>query len=174
MKKVVLKYGFLAAAVIALLSFLLLWAAGEDSSHYQSEWLGYLIMVLGLSVIFVAVKQHRDHNLGGVIGVGKAFQVGLLITLMAALIYVLTWEYYYRTEGQDFIANYQTTLVDSLREQGSSEAEIQQQQQEMTDFAQLYDRFYFRAFITLLEILPVGLLIALFSAALLRTQGRGR
>lgn len=174
MKKLVLIYGLLAAAVIALLSYWVLWTAGDDSSHYLSEWLGYLIMVLGLSVIFVAVKQHRDHNLGGIIGFGKAFQVGLFITLMAALIYVLAWEYYYRSEGQDFIANYQSTLVENMREEGSSEAEIQKKQQELTDFARLYDRFYFRAFITLLEILPVGLLIALFSAALLRTQGRGR
>jgi len=173
MFKIILINGLIAAAIIAGVSSLMLWSAGSDAAHSQSEWLGYVIMVAGLSVIYVAIRQVRDQQFGGVIGFFKALQVGMTITLIAAVFYVGSWELYYRSAGQDFIAQYQQSQLDQLAESGASEAAIEASRQEMAEFARWYERWYIRALITLLEILPVGVLISLISATLLRTRQRG-
>lgn len=170
MKKIVLINGLIAAVIISGISSYLLWSAGDDVDNSHSVWLGYLIMIVGLSVIFVAVKQHRDNNLGGVISFKTAFLIGFLITLITATFYVFSWELYYQSIGQDYIANYQTSYLENLTNQGASIGEIEKTKQEMAAFSVQYERFYFRAFITLLEILPVGLIVALFSALLLKTK----
>ncbi|WP_223787655.1 DUF4199 domain-containing protein [Marinicella meishanensis] len=173
MKKIVLIHGLLASLVVVGVSAAVLWTAGPDAAHSQAEWLGYLIMIVGLSVIFVAVKQHRDHNLGGVIGFKAAFMVGLLITLITAAAYVIGWEVYYQQAGQNFMEAYQQAYLADLQSAGASAAELAATQQQMADFGALYERFYFRAFITLLEILPVGLAISVLCAVLLRTRSTG-
>ena len=173
MHRIILINGLIAAVIIAGVSSLMLWTTGSEAAHSQSEWLGYLVMVAGLSVIYVAIRQVRDQQFGGVIGFFKALQIGLAITLIAALFYVGSWELYYRSAGQDFIAQYQQSQLEQLAESGASEADIESSKKEMAEFARWYERWYIRAMITLLEILPVGVLISLISAALLRTRQRG-
>lgn len=173
MKKIVLINGLIAAALIAGISAALLWSAGPDANHAQSEWLGYLVMIIGLSMIFVGIKQHRDNNLGGVIGFGTGFQVGLFITLIASAIYVLSWEAYYQTGGQDFIADYQASYLEQMRADGADAEEIDAMAKRMDDFAAHYQKWYVRWFITLTEIFPVGLGITLISSLLLRTRRKG-
>jgi hypothetical protein len=170
MKKIVLINGLLAAIIIAGVSTVFLWRAGPDAAHSQSEWLGYLIMLVGLAFIFVAIKQHRDNNLGGVISFVNAFQIGLLVTLIAALFYVAAWEAYYQNAGQGFIETYQQSYMEQLQSDGATAEELAVKKQEMNEFTELYDKLYFRAMITLLEILPVGLLMTLLAAFLLKTK----
>ncbi len=170
MLRIVLVNGLLAAAIIAGVSTVLLWTAGDDAAHNQSAWLGYLVMVVGFSFIFVAIKQHRDKNLGGIIYFGQAFKVGLLVSLIASMVYVFSWEFYYHNGGEDFIEKYQQSYLADLKAKGATEAELTQTNQDMNAFAVSYAKFYFRALITSAEILPVGLLITLLSAWLLKSQ----
>ncbi len=170
MLRVVLVNGLLAAAIIAGVSTVLLWTAGGDAAHSQSPWLGYLVMVVGFSFIFVAIKQHRDKNLGGIIYFGQAFKVGLLVSMIASLAYVISWEVYYHNGGEDFIEKYQANYLADLKTKGATEVELAQTSQEMNDFAVSYAKFHFRALITLAEIFPVGLIITLLSAWLLKSQ----
>jgi hypothetical protein len=96
--------------------------------------------------------------------------VGLALTLIAAIFYVDSWEWYYQSAGQDFIAQYQHSQLEQLRESGASGADIEQSKKHMSAFANWYKRWYFRSLITLLEILSVGVLISVLSVALLRTR----
>lgn len=170
MKKIVLINGLLAAVIIAGISSVFLWRVGADAEHSHAEWLGYLVMLVGLAFVFVAIKQHRDNNLGGVISFVKGVQIGLLVTLIAALFYVMAWELYYQNAGQGYIESYQQSYLEQLKSNGATEQEIKTTRQEMTEFADLYDKLYFRVMFTLLEILPVGLLITLLAAFLLKTK----
>lgn len=170
MKKIVLVNGLIAAAIIAGVSLAFLWNQGPDSNHSQAEWLGYLVMLAGLAFIFVAVKQHRDNNLGGVITFGQGFKVGLLVTLIAAIVYVLAWEWYYQNAGQGFIENYQQVMLEQYHADGVSENELAEIRKEMNEFAALYEKFYIRILITMLEILPVGMVVSMVAALLLKTR----
>lgn len=159
-------YGALAGAVVVCI--ITLGMAFELPGHATSEWIGYLVMLVALSLIFVGVKRYRDIECGGVIKFGRAFKVGLGIAAVAALIYVLGWEIYLAASGRDFMAKYSASIIEGMRAEGASSAAIQSAIGEMQDLAMRYKSPLFRIPITFVEIFPVGLLVALVSAALLR------
>jgi uncharacterized membrane protein YhaH (DUF805 family) len=168
MKKIVLTFGLLAGAINALVATLLTNFGGEDLMHANAEWVGYLVMIIALSMIFVGVKQFRDKQLGGVIKFGKAFLVGLYIALIASVIYVAVWEMYLAISGVDFIAIYQDSLIENMIASGATDSEISSMREELQYYADIYENPFLRTLLTLSEILPVGLIIALISAGLLK------
>ncbi len=168
MKKIVFVYGVIAGAINLGIALLLTTIFGNEMAHANMEWLGYLIMIIALTMIFMGIKQFRDKNLGGVIKFGKAFLVGLYIALVASAIYVVSWEVYIQTSGENWIENYQSSLIEGMREHGATEEEITIKKEELEYYANMYENPLNRTLITLSEILPVGLIISLISAALLR------
>ncbi len=169
MKKTALQYGLLAGAAFAL-SFGITAAvdAFAQSSMQALEWLGYLVMFTALSLIFFGVKRYRDRELGGIIGFGKAFATGLGIALVASIIYVVAWEFTLMATDYAFIEEYTASIIQSKTEAGLSGEELLALQAEMDQMREQYGNPVFRSGMTFLEIFPVGLLIALISAALLR------
>lgn len=165
-----LVYGGLsgAIAITVIVATLVL----DLPSHLHSEWFGYLVMLVALSMIFVGVKRYRDIECGGVIRFGRALVIGLGIAAVAGLIYVAGWELYITFAGWDFVANYLADytagILEGMRAEGATAAAIQAKQAEMQQLAELYRNPLFRVPITFAEIFPVGLLVALASAALLR------
>lgn len=170
MKKIVLVSGLIATVIIVGISGLMLLTAGDDSSHQHSEWLGYLVMILGLSMIFVGIKQYRDQYLGGVIKFTKGLQVGLLITLVATTGYVLAWEAYMQSADSNYMDSYKQSYIEQLQSSGEPAAVIEQKITEMEELAEKYNNPIFRMGFTALEIFPVGLIISLLSALLLRNS----
>lgn len=164
--RVVLIYGAIAGlvAVSAITAALLI----GESRHFHSEWFGYLVMLVALSLIFVGVKRHRDVECGGVIGFGRAFAVGLGIAVVAALFYSAGWEAFSALSDYDFMASYTANALETMRAEGASPAAIAAKAAEMKQFEAMYDDPLFRIPMTIAEILPVGLIIALISAAVLR------
>lgn len=161
-----LVYGAIAGAVVVcIITFGMVL---DLPSHATSEWFGYLVMLVALSLIFVGVKRYRDIESGGVIKFGPAFKIGLGIAAVAGLVYVLGWEIYLAASGRDFLSEYSASIVEGMRAEGASSAAIQGKLAEMQGLAVRYKSPLFRISITFLEIFPVGLLVALVSAALLR------
>lgn len=169
MKKIILTYGVISGAVIIgtiLLS--LAWASGDSSSMSSLEWVGYLVMIVALSVIFVGVKRYRDQELGGIIRFKTAFLVGLGITAVASVIYVAAWEVNLALTDYAFMDQYSASLIEAKKAEGASEAEVQELAAKMEEMKESYANPLFRVPITLLEIFPVGLLVSLIAAAVLR------
>ena len=170
MKKIIITYGLIVGAIIAI-SVSLTLALGADSEHLAGlEWLGYAIMIIAFSVIFVAIKGHRDRELGGVINFGTAFGVGIGITVVASLIYVVAWEINLSVTNYAFMEQYTASLVEVKEASGASEKELAEYRAEMDLMTERYRNPLFRLPITFLEIFPVGLLITLVSAAVLRNS----
>ena len=132
--------------------------------------LGYTAMLVALSVIFLAIKRQRDVVNGGFIKFLPAFLMGLGISAVAGLIYVLAWEVSLSIRGMDFGAIYAEHLVEAARARGASEVEIAAERAKAEDFAKVYANPLFRMPITFTEILPVGLIVSLISALLLRNS----
>jgi hypothetical protein len=161
-----LVYGGLSGAVaISVLVFSL---AFNLPNHSHSLWFGYLVMLVALSLIFVGVKRYRDVECGGVVSFGRAFMIGLGIALVAAVIYALGWELYLAVSGKDFMADYTASILDRMRADGATPAAIAAKTAEMRDMAEAYRNPLFRLPMTFVEIFPVGLVVTLVSAALLR------
>lgn len=159
----------LAGLLVAAPMFYLLTQSGPGSAA-GSAFTGYLIMMLALSLIFVGVKRFRDRTLGGVIKFGPAFLVGLGISAVAGVIYVVGWEISLAATDHKFVDDYTRAAIDAARARGAPPAEIDKITADMAAFKVQYANPLFRLPMTFVEIFPVGLVIALISAALLRNS----
>jgi len=160
-------YGGIAGAIaIGLISAMI----GMDLTGHDSTamWISYLIMLIALSLIFVGVKRYRDVECGGVIHFGRAFLLGLGIAAVAGLIYAIGWEIFQAVSGYDFMADYSAGILERLRAEGATAAAIEAKAAELRSFAESYRNPLFRLPMVFVEIFPVGLLVALISAGLLR------
>ena len=166
MTRYALIYGAIAGAIAA--TVLTVGIASDLSNHTTSLWFGYLVMLVALSLIFVGVKRYRDVECGGVIRFGRALALGLGIAAVAGLIYALVWESYLQISGYDFMADYTRSVLKSMQAEGAAPAAIQAKAAEMNAMAESYKNPLFRIPMTFIEIFPVGILVALVSAGLLR------
>lgn len=165
MKKIVLIFGIIAGLITGGMYFLNIPEPGEPMTFEGGEVTGYIVMIIALSSIFFAIKQYKDKYLDGSIKFGKAFLVGLYITLIASVIYVLSWEIYYNNYASDFGDQYVEYVKKQMIESGKSEAEISAEITPLKENMVSYKnnrgvRFAF----TFIEIFPVGLIISLICA----------
>lgn len=78
------KQGLIIGVIIIILS-LVSNLAGLSTNVMASLVLTFLMVVLYAAAAFMAVKSHRDHDLGGTITFGRAFITGLVAALVAGL-----------------------------------------------------------------------------------------
>ena len=169
MLRTILTYGVIAGLIVIAPTFLyILWAEPDMSDH--SALLGYAVMLVALSAIFVGVKSYRDKTLGGVIKFVPAFLMGLGISVVAGVIYVVGWEIYMALTNYTFASAYGDSMVEAARAKGASPEEIEALAAQMATFAEQYRDPLFRVPMTFIEIFPVGVLVSLISAALLRNS----
>ncbi|HEY8572323.1 DUF4199 domain-containing protein [Phenylobacterium sp.] len=166
MLRIILTYGLISGVVIiaAMAGTLVL----NGGAPHANVWLGYLIMLVALSSILVGVKQHRDQALGGVIRFWPALGIGLGIAVVASIAYVLTWEVYLAVTDYDFIGDYTAQMLEAKRAAGVTGAAYDKAVAEMETMKAQYANPLFRMPMTFAEIFPVGLLISLVTAALVR------
>ncbi|MCI5043707.1 MAG: DUF4199 domain-containing protein [Aquisalinus sp.] len=167
MIRIALIYGAIAGAII-IASMVTGYALSDGKGFGSSQTIGYLFMIVALSLIFIGIKRYRDKELGGVISFGKAFQLGLLISLVASVAYIVCWEIYLAATDYAFAENYVAALTENLKNQGLSEVEMEARIAQMKAAMANYGNPFFRIPITFIEIFPVALIITLISAALLR------
>lgn len=171
MKKHVLIFGLLAGAVVATLMIISISIGHSgDSFGTGSMVLGYASMVLAFSFLFVGIKNYRDKYNQGAITFGKAFLMGLYMTLIASTIYVIAWMVDYYLFMPDFMDRYIEHALKEMAENGASPEKIKEQAAEMEGYKKLYATPFGVAAMTYMEILPVGLLMTLLAAAILRRK----
>lgn len=169
MRRLMLTYGALAGGLIIGTMMLSLTFLGTD--HAGSEWLGYTVMLLALSLVFMGIKRYRDDELGGVIRFGTAVGVGLGITVVASIIYVAAWEVYLAATDYAFMDTYVRAEIAAREAQGLAGEALQAEIESLRLMQERYASPLFRLPFTLMEIFPVGLLITLVSAGILRNPG---
>jgi len=174
MRKVILTFGLISGAIIVVLGFVntSLWRSGAIDFD-NGEVIGYGSMIIALSMVFFGIKSFRDRQQNGMIKFGKAFAVGILITLVASVVYVAGWEVYYQSDDElraTFMDQYSEHYLNKLKAGGATEEQIESARQETIRMKELYDIPVLRLAMTLIEILPVGILITLISAAVLRKK----
>lgn len=171
MKKTVLTFGLIAGAVLSAMMLVTLPFA-DQIGFDKGAVIGYTTMVLAFLMVFFGVKSYRDNVAGGTVTFGRAFVVGLLITLIASACYVATWQVVYYKFAPDFLDKYAAYAVDKAKKSGASEEQIAAQKKEMAAFKELYKNPLVNIAFTFLEPLPVGLLFTLVSAGVLSRKRR--
>jgi hypothetical protein len=166
MQRIVIRFGLASGAILAVLSSVSL------TLFDHSEAVGYTAMVLSFLMVFFGIRSYRDNVAAGSIGFGKAFQVGILITLITCAIYVIGWEIAYFNFFPHFLDQYTAHVLAKMRSTGASEADIREQAAKLAEMAKHYGNPLYNSAITFMEIFPVGLIVTLVSAAILRRKPR--
>lgn len=167
----ILYFGTIAGGIVASVLFGTTVAMAKSPPAMGiGALIGYSSMLVALSAIFIAVKRHRDRDLGGVIKFLPAFLLGLGISTVAGVFYVLAWEAALAVTGMDFAGEYAKHMIEQKRAAGVSAAELAKYQSEAAKFQAQYANPAFRMPMTFLEIFPVGALVSVVSAGLLRNS----
>ena len=174
MKEIVIRYGLLASLILCgiMATSLPLCLSGVISWEYQ-EIAGYSSMILAFLMVFLGIRSYREKVAGGSITFGKAFKVGILITLVTAGFYVAIWEVVYWNFLPDFEKTYAEHVIQKKTAEGASAAEIAKTRAQMESFQKWYKNPFLNVAFTFLEVFPIGLLMTLISAAILRRRGPG-
>lgn len=171
MRKIILTYGLIAGAIVSALMFASMpfWESGALNFD-NGEFVGYTTMVISLSMVFFGVKSCRDYAFNGSISFWQAVKVGVLITLIASVMYAMAWEISYHTVASDFIEKMSQHYLEKMKSEAKNETEMKAAVEQMESFKEWYKNPLLRFGITLMEILPVGIIITLISALLLRKK----
>jgi hypothetical protein len=169
MKRTVLTFGLISAAVSSILMLLTL-PFMEQIGFDKGEIVGYTGIVASFLPVFFGIRSYREQVNGGVLTFGRGVSVGLLITLISCAGYVATWQVIYFKLAPDFLEKYSAYAVERARASGASQASIDETVRQMQAFKELYDKPLVNAAITFIEPFPVGLLVTLVSAAALRKR----
>jgi hypothetical protein len=171
MKKTVLTFGLISGVIVSGMLVAVL-PFHDEIGLDRSMVVGYTSMVLAFLLIYFGVRSYRDNVAGGRVSFGRAMAVGSLIGLVSSLCYVATWEVVYFNFTPDYLDKYAAKVIQEARASGETEAAIAQKKAELEKFALAYQNPAYNAAVTLLEPLPVALIVALVSAGVL-SRGRG-
>lgn len=170
MSKTVVIFGLISGVLMSI------WVVVGMTFHEaigwdKSEVLGYTAIVLSFLLIFFGVRSYRDNVAGGTLSFGRAFSVGALIALVGSAMYVATWQVmYYTTDANLYLEKYQVHVVQQARAKGESQAAIDKRVADLQKFAEMYKNPAVNVAVTFIEPLPVGLIIALVAAGILRRR----
>jgi hypothetical protein len=166
MKRNVIVFGVIAGVIMtAMIMF------STVRGYLSQNWdygvvIGYTSMVLAFSLIFVGVRNYRDKFNEGAISFGKAFRIGLYITLIASTMYVIAWLICYYLFIPDFMDRY----AEYMLSQSAGTEEASKKMQEIESWRELYKSPVWVILLTYMEILPVGLIISLICALILKRR----
>ena len=169
MKRTVIVFGVIAGVMLSVMMLCTI-PFLDRIGFEKGQVIGYTTMVLAFLMVFFGIRSYRENVGGGKISFGRAFAIGSLIVLIGSLFYVVTWEFIYFKLMPDFFDRYAAYVVEKARASGSSPSEVEAVKQTVQGFKPLLDNPLTNAAITLLEPLPVGLLMTLVSAAILRKK----
>jgi hypothetical protein len=169
MRKTVLTFGVISGLLFTVMMIATLPFA-DRIGFDKSEVLGYTTMVLAFLLVFFGVRSYRENVGNGEITFAKGFVVGILITLISSVFYVATWEILYFKFMPDFFDKYSAYVAAKAQASGASAQVVQQQIADLQQMKQAYSNPLYNSMITFLEPLPVGMIMTLLSAALLRKR----
>lgn len=171
MKKIVLVFGLISGCIItAMMIVSSIMCYNNDEAFEPNMVLGYAAMLVAFSFIFVGIKNYRDKYNKGVISFGKAFKAGFFITLIASTMYVLAWLAEYYIFIPDFLDKYADHMINYSKAQGITGAGLKSVEDEIAMYRQVYKTPFGVIAMTYLEVLPIGTIVSLISALILKKK----
>jgi flagellar biosynthesis protein FliQ len=166
MKKNNLVFGIIAGMIVSVMMVFSVSRTYTTGDFAPSIVIGYTSMIVAFSLIFVGMRNYRDKFNNGVITFGQAFRTGLYITLIASTMYVVAWLIMYYAFVPDFMDKYSEYALRESAAAGEGPEKIE----EVQTMRDLYRNPLMVILFTYMEILPVGLVISLISALILKKK----
>lgn len=171
MKKIIITYGLIAGAIVTAFMAYGAYAMDKNPDFEGSMILGYTGMLVAFSFVFIGIKNYRDKHNNGVITFAKALKIGALISLIASTIYVGVWLLEYYLLYPDFMEKYSSAVLKKMNTATMTAAEIKAKTDEINMYKEMYKNPLWIIALTYMEILlPIGLLVPIISALILKKQ----
>ena len=169
MKKTIVIFGLISGVISSGLMFATMPFLRNEHGN-KALVVGYASIVLSFLLVYFGIRSYRDNLGGGEINFARAFGVGILITLISCAIYVVSWEIVYFGFKHVSMDHYYAHMIDKVRASGASDAVIAAKVQEINHTRRMYENPLINSLMTFIEPFPVGLVITLLSAAILRKK----
>jgi hypothetical protein len=168
MKKIIWTYGLLSGTFITLFMLISMYYCYQQTEMSGNMILGFSSMILAFSLMFVAIKKYRNESLGGSISFGKAFAIAISIAAIASTMYVIGWIIEFHTLMPDFMERYLNFSLQELENSGKSAEIIASEKEAIEQYRHSYDTLPGMILVTYLEIFPLGLIMALLAALVMK------
>lgn len=169
--KLVIAYGLIAGLIMAGLQWVIATLCLRGTVSFDDTTLiGYAGMVLALSIIFPGIKSYRDRQPGGTIRFWKGVKIGLLITLVASVIHALGFQLYDQLNPEFksiFLERFVEYKLAQLPQPAASDA-IEAVRREIALVKTVQENPLLDFVVSLVAMLPVGVIVTFISAAFLR------
>lgn len=170
MKKTILTYGLISGLIIMAFMITSTLLYYKNPKLGLSEIIGFIGMFVAFIFVFVGTKNYRDKQNAGSITFLNAFKIGFFIALISSCIYTLVWMVEFHFFLPDFMEKYAASTIEKIKSSGASAIEIKNQIADMESMKESYKNPLFMIAITLMEVLPIGLFVALISALILKRK----
>lgn len=165
MKKNILIFGLIIGTILCINMIIMINMMYNDPDFKGNDIVGYTVMVVTFSLIYFGIRKYRNKYLDSFISFGKAFKIGALVAFVGATIYVIVWLFYYYLFAPDFMDVYTVYILEN-----TAESDLQAKTVEMANFKEMSKNPLFVILITYSEVLPIGLVVALISALMLKKK----
>src|SRR5436189_1754059 len=124
MRKTVSIFGLISGDVSAAMMFTTMLFA-DRIGFDRGLIVGYTTIILSFLLVFFGIRSYRENIGGGAITFGRGFAVGILITLISCICYVVAWEILYYNFMPDFADKYAAYVLAKARTAGATAEAIQ-------------------------------------------------
>ena len=170
MKKTVLTFGLISGAIFAVMMATTFPFMDRIGFQY-AEVIGYTTMIVAFLFVFIGIRSYRETVGNGYITFGRAFKVGILIVIVSSLCYVISWQIIYFNFIPDFVDKYSQYMIEKSRAAGASPEQIAGEVAQMERFKVIFQNPFYNFLITFfVEPFPIGLIITVISALILRKR----
>ena len=163
MKKIILIFGLIIGAILATNAIIHMNMMYSNPDYKGNDVIGYATLVIIFSLIYFGVRNYRNNYLDGKINFLQAFKTGALICFVASTVYVIFGLLYYYFFAPDFIDVFTDYMI-----RNSAPDEVEATTAQMANFKEMYKNPLFAILITYMEVLPIGMIVALFSAFIVK------
>ena len=164
MKNIILKNGLFGGIIVSVVMIGMTYYMKSNPDYEPNIIVGFTSMFLAFAFLVYGIKQQRDAN-DGIITFGNAFKTGLLISLVISSIYVIIWLIVYYNYFPNFMDQYSEMVLKK-----TSPEKLAEQTAELNQMKEWYKNPIYIILLTLMEILPLGIVVSLISALALKRK----
>lgn len=170
MKNIIIKNGIISGLIVSAFMVMSMAWCYKTESFEGSMLIGYASMLAAFSFIFIGVKKYRDTLGEGPLSFGTAFKIGLGIASIASLMYAVAWALEYHFFMPDFLDKMIDATATRLKSENIDPDKLKEKLAQAEAGRVFYSNIFFFLGITFLEIFPVGLIVSVVSALILKKK----
>jgi hypothetical protein len=165
MKKIIWLFGIIIGILLTTNSMIMISKIYSDPDFKGNDVLGYTVLIIIFSVMYLGMRKYRNEHLEGKISFLNAFKTGAWICFIASTIYVVIGLLYYYLFIPDFVDVFSEVVI-----RNSPAEEVDAVTAQMANFKEMYKNPLFAILISYIEVLPLGMIVALVSAFVVKRK----